>query len=130
MVELGFYPKICPVEGYRAKYLRSNSRRFILLMWAMTQAGDEAYVLIDYEHAGVANQTARFAPLDHWPVECKAPGAVYTPAADVYSVGWVMRRSGLALDAEALAFCNQLIGPATARPSAADALQLPRLAGL
>ncbi|CAL8468955.1 g8496 [Coccomyxa elongata] len=96
----------------------------------MTQAGDEAYVLIDYEHAGEANRAARFSPLDHWPDECKAPGAVYTPAADVYSVGRVMRRSGLALDAEALAFCAQLMGPAIARPSAADALLLPWLAGL
>lgn len=94
------------------------------------QAGEEAYVLIDYEHAGDANEAARFAPLDHWPAESKAPGAVYTPAADLYSVGWMMRISGLALDAEALAFCNQLMGPAIARPSAADSLQSPWLAGL
>ena len=94
------------------------------------QADDDSYVLIDYEHAGDANDAARFAPLDHWPAEAKAPGAVYTPAADVYSVGWVMRTSGLALDAAAQAFCDQLMGPAVARPSAADALQLPWLAGL
>ena len=92
------------------------------------QDGEESYVLIDYEHAGDANKAALFDPLDHWPPETKARGAVYTPAADVYSVGRVMLNSTVKLDAAARAFCNQLVGPAKARPSAADALQLPWLA--
>ena len=95
----------------------------------MMQDGKDSYVLIDYEHAGVAYEAARFPALRHWPPETKAQGAVYTPAADVYSVGQVMLETGLELHGEALAFCNQLVGPATARPSAADALQSPWLAG-
>ena len=96
----------------------------------LLQAGDETFVLIDYEHSGVAFVPAPFEALRHWPDECQATGAAYTPAADVYSVGQLVIHSGLALDAEALAFGAQLTAAATARPSAAAALQLSWLAVL
>ena len=94
----------------------------------MTQVNDQSYALIDYEHGGEANQAAPFQ-LRHWPSECQAPGAPYTPGADVYGVGWVMcHLQCLVLDAEAQEFCDQLMAPLIDRPSAAAALQLPWLA--
>ncbi len=86
------------------------------------------YVLIDYEHSGLANAVPLFEPLGHWPLECREPGAVYTPAADIHCVGGLMDAAEVFLDAPASALRDPLTAeePA-ARPSASEAILDPWL---
>ena len=55
------------------------------------QTVDGAYVLIDFEHCGQADAVPPFQPLRHWPQECRLPRATYSKAADIFSLGNVMR---------------------------------------
>lgn len=86
------------------------------------------FVLIDYEHSGVANVEPFFQPLAHWPLECRQPHAVYTTAADIYCVGRLMKEADVVLDAQATALYQRLTSaePA-ARPSALEAVLDPWL---
>ncbi len=93
------------------------------------QLPGEGFVLIDYEHAGVADEVPLYEPLRHWPDECQEPGAAYTTAADIYSVGGlIMAATGGSLDAQARALHVRLTAedPA-ARPSALEAILDPWL---
>lgn len=55
------------------------------------QTVDGAYVLMDFEHCGQADAVPPFQPLRHWPQECRLPRATYSKAADIFSLGNVMR---------------------------------------
>ena len=92
--------------------------------------GECGFVLIDFEHAGMAGAVPPFSPLRHWPAECRQHGAAYTTAADVYCVGALVRRSGIALSVLADSFSQLMtdVDPAK-RPSASVALAHPWLAG-
>ena len=88
-----------------------------------------AYVLIDFEHSGQADAVPPFQPLMHWPQECQLPSATYSKAADLFSLGSVMRSYPFRLSthAESLSKVMMQADPAM-RPSAQQALLDPWLA--
>ncbi len=82
-----------------------------------------AYVLIDFEHSGQADARPLFQPLVHWPEECRLPHASYSKAADMFSLGKVMRSYPVRLSTAAASLSERLLHPDPAmRPSAHCAL--------
>ena len=89
-----------------------------------------AFGLIDYEHSGVADAVPPFQPLYHYPPECQGRRKPYSTAADVYSVGYLMRDIGIGLDSKAHALYQLLTAHDLAlRPSARSALSDPMVGG-
>ncbi|BDA43802.1 probable serine/threonine-protein kinase 26 at C-terminar half [Coccomyxa sp. Obi] len=84
------------------------------------------YVLIDFEHSGRADDVPPFEPLRHWAPECQQPDAPapYTTAADIFSVGALMKKYPIESDELALSLCKWLSADDPAqRPSASEALK-------
>ncbi len=94
-----------------------------------TQMPAGRYVLIDFEHSGFAGDVPPFEPLYHWPPECREPNAPYTSAADIHSVGALMKvYPAVEGDSMASSLCQQLMADdAAQRPSASEALKHPWL---
>ncbi|BDA45198.1 probable crinkler effector protein 8 [Coccomyxa sp. Obi] len=86
------------------------------------------YVLISFEHSGLADTVPPFLPLLHWAPESRHSRAPYTTAADMYSVGASMANSRLKLGKQAGDLCAQLMnGDPAKRPSASEARLHPWL---
>ncbi len=81
------------------------------------------YVLIDFEHSGQADARPLFQPLVHWPQECRLPYAGYSKAADIFSLGTVMRSYPFTLSSAAASLSNRMSkADPCMRPSAREAL--------
>ena len=93
--------------------------------------GSGGWVLVDFELADVAGSLLPAGAIDpnFLAPEVRAAGAKYTPAADAWQVGGLLKSAGIQLSQPAMALAESLTAPLEARLSVALALAHPWLVG-